>query len=120
MIASSDLIAGIEALTDLIADKVEARMRRPNGEWIEQTGSPLGPRVHVAAVKRRVIAGEPGARIDNRRYYLTPEALQEELARRHGKSLEKTVLRPTPVTKSAAKNDMLALLRSVRTGNDRS
>jgi hypothetical protein len=48
---------------------------------ISQTGSPLGPRRHADAVKRRLAAGLPGAAKVGRRYLLTPDALAEELSR---------------------------------------
>lgn len=45
-----------------------------------QSGSPLGPRRHCDAVKRRLAAGAGGAAKIGRRYLLTPAALQEELS----------------------------------------
>jgi hypothetical protein len=46
-----------------------------------QQGSPLGPRRHCEAVRRRLAAGLPGAAHVGRRYLLTPDALAEELSR---------------------------------------
>jgi hypothetical protein len=48
---------------------------------ISQAGSPLGPRRHADAVKRRLAAGLPGAAKVGRRYLLSPDALTEELSR---------------------------------------
>jgi hypothetical protein len=47
---------------------------------VDQRRTPLGPRRHADAVKRRLARGEPGASKVGRRYLLTPDALQEELA----------------------------------------
>jgi hypothetical protein len=58
-----------------IADEAKAERR----DWQAQTGSPLGPRRHCAAVDRRIAAGAPGAARVGRRALLSPEALREEL-----------------------------------------
>jgi len=47
---------------------------------VSQTGSPLGPRRHAEAVKRRIATGAPGAAKVGRRYLLTQDALAEELS----------------------------------------
>jgi hypothetical protein len=49
-------------------------------DLIDQVASPLGNRRHCAAVQRLVAAGKPGASIVGRKHFLTPEALQAELA----------------------------------------
>lgn len=49
--------------------------------WTDQHASPLGPRRHCAAARRRLAEGAPGAERVGRRLLLTPEALKEELAR---------------------------------------
>jgi hypothetical protein len=46
---------------------------------VDQVGSPLGRRRHIAAVRRRVGSCRPGAAIVGRRHLLSPEALTEEL-----------------------------------------
>ena len=45
-----------------------------------QADSPLGPRRHCAAVRRRVRAGDPGAQIIGRTFLLSLEALADEMA----------------------------------------
>lgn len=53
---------------------------RPSIRLIAQKGSPLGTKRHVAVVERRLRRGEPGAYSSGTARYLTPEALDEELA----------------------------------------
>jgi hypothetical protein len=74
-------------LIDLIAQRVEQRLTRSN-RATSQHGSPLGARKHRAVVRRRVERNEGGAHIVGRRYLLTPDALQEELARETTKNVE--------------------------------
>lgn len=64
----------------------------PGGKqrWIDQEESPLGPRLHNPAVRRRLAEGKGGARIRGRIHELTPEALQEELLRSIKPGLRKT------------------------------
>lgn len=50
-------------------------------QWIPQTRSPLGNRRHIAAVRRRLAAGEPGATQVGRKYLLTRDAMDQELGR---------------------------------------
>lgn len=64
--------------------EAQAAAQRPTQsapQWIPQTRSPLGNRRHIAAVRRRVAAGEPGATLVGRKYLLTREALDHELGR---------------------------------------
>jgi hypothetical protein len=61
------------------ARELAAQDRANRSQWIDQAGSPLGPRRHHKAVKTRVAKGRPGAAIVGRRSLLSPEALQEEL-----------------------------------------
>lgn len=110
----TDLVEAFEAFADLVAEKVEARLRRSADDDVEQADSPLGPRRHVAAVRRRLVKGMAGARIDGRRFFLSPAALREELARLHRTSLDKADEFEPPVVKAAAKHEMIAQLRAVR------
>jgi hypothetical protein len=49
--------------------------------WIDQASSPLGPRRHCAAVRRRIGQGMDGAAIvGGRRHLLSGEALADEMA----------------------------------------
>lgn len=64
-----------------IAREVVAMLRA--GElpgMVDQAASPLGRRRHIAAVRRRVEAGDGGAAIVGRRYLLERAALDAELA----------------------------------------
>jgi len=110
----TDLVEAFEAFADLVAEKVEARLRRSADDDVEQADSPLGPRRHIKAVRRRMIKGQAGARKDGRRYFLSPDALREELARVHGKSFDKEEPVKPPLAKAAAKDEMMARLRAVR------
>lgn len=49
-------------------------------DWTDQGSSPLGRRRHVAAVRRRVDAGDEGAAMVGRRAMLSASALADELA----------------------------------------
>lgn len=71
----------LDELANLIADAVVRRLREGDPTWVDQVRSPLGPRRHCAATKRRIEQGRPGATKIGRRYLLSPEALEEELAR---------------------------------------
>jgi hypothetical protein len=73
-----------EGILDYIADRLWARMSANSQDMVDQHGSPLGPRRHRAAVKRRRKHGESGAAILGRDYLLSREALAEELARGEG------------------------------------
>lgn len=53
---------------------------RPTIRFVAQKGSPLGTGRHVQAVVRRLHRGQPGAYAAQGSYFLTPEALDEELA----------------------------------------
>lgn len=78
-----------EALTRKLERVVRAELRGVDPRWIEQAFSPLGPRKHIAAVRRRIAEAEAqgkqpaenGAAIYGRRYLLTPESIAEELGR---------------------------------------
>lgn len=50
---------------------------------VDQRDSPLGPRKHCEAVRRRVAEGDPSAAIvkNTRKHLLTPQALADELRR---------------------------------------
>lgn len=81
-------------------DRIEAKLAKcagPSGDMVSQRQSPLGGRKHIAAVKRRAAEAEArgipplelGAAIDGERYYLSPQALGEELSERTRASLSK-------------------------------
>lgn len=78
----SDPLAAFAPLLDALADRVVDKwLTATSTRMVAQAGSPLGPRRHRAAVKRRIDNGEGGAAITDRgrRFMLTHEALREEL-----------------------------------------
>lgn len=79
--SAADPLAGLlDALAEKVADLVVARLTAgTQAGTVDQCGSPLGRRRHIAAVRKRVGTGVAGAAIVGRRHLLTREALQEEL-----------------------------------------
>jgi len=73
-------LAPIADALDALAKAVRA-LDDDREALVDQTTSPLGPRVHCKAVKRRLAAGATGASIVGRRHFLSADALQQELAR---------------------------------------
>lgn len=76
--AALDELVG--ALADLVAERVVAKLtagQQPG--MLDQVGSPLGRRRHIAACRARVGRGESGAAIVGRRHLLSREALEAEL-----------------------------------------
>lgn len=73
-------------IIDAIAERVEQRLLR-SSRMQSQYGSPLGPRTHRAAVKRRLERNEGGAHIVKGRFLLTQQALREELDRETRESM---------------------------------
>lgn len=66
------------ALVDVVGDLAKLTS---GAERVDQAASPLGPRRHIRAVRRLLAAGDPRAGRAGRRYFLTGEAVDEELAR---------------------------------------
>jgi len=65
-------------------ERIELRLAKcdmPLGGFVDQKKSPLGPRKHCEAVRRRLTGDEGGAAIVGRRHLLTSEALQDEMRR---------------------------------------
>jgi hypothetical protein len=75
----------------LVAAEVVRELRSGPSDLVSQAASPLGKRRHCAAVRARVSRGDPGGCVVGRTYYLTPAALQEELAK--GKAPKRRVAR---------------------------
>lgn len=71
----------LEELADLVADRVVVRLTAGQPGWVDQHGSPLGPKRHRAAVRRRVGQGQCAASIVRRRFPPSPEALADELGK---------------------------------------
>lgn len=93
----------IEPLLNALADKIVARLAagtRP--DMLDQAGSPLGRRRHIAAVRARVARGDAGAAIVGRRYLLTRDVLEAEL---------QLVAKRKAKLKKAAQDDELAAAR---------
>jgi hypothetical protein len=69
-------------------------------DLIEQNSrkSKLGRRGHVDAVRRRVEAREPGAFIRGRKFLLSPEAHEEELARSTARAERRVIKARPPVS----------------------
>ena len=108
-----------EALFDELAERVAAKVseRLRAGSMpgaVAQAESPLGRRRHIAAVRRRVAAGQPGAAVVGRRHLLSTEALAEELSR-SGRRPEAS---PSPASGSV-RAELLNELRLVRGGGGR-
>lgn len=78
--ASSISLSHLASILRVAADEADrlARLEAADRQdWIDQEGSPLGPRRHCAAVRARIAAGLPGATIVGRSFRLSPEALGE-------------------------------------------
>lgn len=75
----ADLARVLRAAADE-CDRIDAEHRADRRDWTDQNASPLGRRRHVAAVRRRVAAGDAGAALVGRRALLSATALDEELA----------------------------------------
>ncbi len=108
--------ATFEALLDELASRVAAMVaERLNGGALpgatDQSRSPLGKRRHIAAARRRIAAGLPGAAQVGRRYLLSSDALADELARISGRHTETAA--PASGTVRA---ELLAELRLVKKG----
>ena len=80
---STRLFAKIARVLKIAAsecERIDAEENLERAAWIDQRTTSAGPRTHIAMTRRRVKAGLPGAAIVGRRFLLSPEALQEELA----------------------------------------
>lgn len=116
---TTDPLAPFAGLIEAVAERTAQRVLASiNANTISQATSPLGPRTHRAAVKRRLQNGEGGATIVGRRHLLTREALAEELSgkRRPPPEPEPTPT-PTPPTSGdlgSFQRDLLASLRGLR------
>lgn len=81
MTAEAVLEALARALAPHIAREVVTQLRAGDVPgMVDQAASPLGRRRHIAAVRRRVEAGDGSAAIVGRRYLLARAALDAELA----------------------------------------
>jgi len=92
----------------LVAQEVVRELRSGPSDLVSQANSPLGKRRHCAAVRDRVTRGDAGGCIVGRVYYLTPAALQEELAK--GKAPKRRAVSAKPT--APAPRDEIAALRA--------
>lgn len=72
-----------EGALESLAARVELLEKQVQGGlldgYIDQKGSPLGPKRHCRAVRRLVSEGNEGAAIVGRRFLLSKSAIKEEL-----------------------------------------
>ena len=61
----------------LLAKYIVEAQREAQTSFVDQTGSPLGSRRHIATVRRLWAAGDARAAILGRRFLLSPDALKE-------------------------------------------
>jgi hypothetical protein len=115
-----DPLAPFAPLLDALADRIVDRwLASTRTRMVAQTGSPLGPRKHIAAVKRRLRNGEGGAvhMEAQKRFLLTHDALQEELGLRPNGGEAATVTPPEPsppdTDASAYARELLAKLQGL-------
>ena len=119
---SLDPLAAFAPLLDALADRVVDRwLASTSTRMVAQTGSPLGPRRHRSAVKRRIENGEGGAAIVGKRHYLTHAALQEELGMRPPPAPEPEPSDPDPSSPpdtdaAAFARELIGKLHAVRKG----
>ncbi len=91
-----------------IARAVVAALRSGDN-MVSQAASPLGRKRHAAAVRRRIATGLPGASHVGRNFFLSREALDEELA---AQSKRPRTPKPAPVDEVAALAQRFGLRRA--------
>lgn len=105
-ISVSPLEEVLGKFAELVAAHVVRELRSGPSDLVPQASSPLGKRRHCAAVRARVQRGDAGGCVVGRIYYLTPQALNEELAK------GKPPKRRASVVNVNAPHDELAQLRA--------
>lgn len=118
MRAASDLVELARAFASIV-ERIAERDAEPGldgQEWVDQLKSPLGARLHCAAVRRRRAEGKGGAAIKNRRHLLTREALTEEMMHSPKPGLRKTTGHTGQATSSSTDRARATVerLRSIR------
>ena len=106
----------LESMLDEFAERVAAKVTEKLASGgmpgaLDQSRSPLGRRRHIAAARRRIASGQPGAAQVGRRYLMSPEALSEELARTSGRHVDP----PAPASGSV-RAELESALRVVKGG----
>ncbi len=104
---NADLAPLLQEFARMVAREIVALQREEPPEMIDQHASPLGPRRHCAAVKRRLAKGLPDASIVGRKHLLTPEALQQELGRGVPQKVRTAPAKSGPVNTLASELDAL-------------
>lgn len=108
----SDAHDALERVLDVLADGIARRLLAGGQSgWIDQGSSPLGPRRHCAAVRRRIATKAHGAAIIGRRLILSEQALGEELAAVEQRPRTKKPKEPSP---AEAMRHELELIRGGR------
>ena len=94
------LNAAAQECLNIVEEELDDRL-----DWVDQSRSPLGPRRHIAATRRRLSDGAEAAGQSGRKYLLSPAALAEEL----GRSTNKPI--PSEVDEVADLRRSLSLIR---------
>lgn len=116
----SDPLAPFEPLLDALAQRiVDKWLDATDARMVPQSISPLGPRAHRNAVKRRIANNEGGASIRGRRHLLTREALAEELRLRPPPKADPETVSGSPAPKPKSGGDRVSafqaqLLKKIR------
>lgn len=114
MTAQSDLFELAREIGRALGREVAAEVvaalggRGSHQGWIDQTQSPLGAKLHCAAVRRRKAEGKGGAEIKGRKHLLTSAALEEEMVHSPKPGLRKAS------GPAAVARDTIARLRLLR------
>jgi hypothetical protein len=94
----------VDVLAEAVADRVVRKLMAGQSDHVNQAASPLGPRKHCAAVRRRLEAGEDGAAVVGRLHLLSRAALADELARAAPKRTPTREPRPDLLTEYRRKS----------------
>lgn len=95
MANAPEIAAALDLLADAIASKVLERLAG-DASMVDQDGSPLGRRRHIAAVRKHVASAAGGAAIVGRRHLLSRDLLAAELAAQSTRG--KQAHKPNPVS----------------------
>lgn len=114
-----------------IREIVASELRGDDPSWVDQANSALTPRVHIAAVKRRLAEASAqgvsprflGAKVQGRRFLLSQESMAQELGARVAKGAAKARARKQSLElakaeadESPAYRDALAAMQAVSRG----
>ncbi len=114
-----------------IREIVRSEVHGNDPSWVDQAHSALTPRVHIAAVKRRLAEASAqgvaprflGAKLQGRRFLLSQESMAEEIGAREAKGVAKARARKASLElakaesdESEAYRDALAAMQAVSRG----